>query len=242
MTQVDGRRIWVSRTVALVVAGAVFNVERVEAPAPAATTYIGTLHAEPPARVAIVVEGDTFLAYACGKTDDFNQAASAWFKGTVQKGRIEAAVDGKKLAASLGEGIIRGTLTTDRRDREFIAKPVPPNAIAGLYRATKDVKGDSLVMGWIVDAKHRVVGGARASTASRRAATARALPPPLPANQIRRPNKCNRRRILILVQVDEAGGRGAGREGDLRGQAARGQGRPQEPEEVTRRVAMSGRV
>src|SRR3982751_6582871 len=84
-----------------------------------ATTFIGTLPAEPPARVAIVVEGDTFLAYACGQTDDFNQAASAWFKGTVKNGRIEATADGKKLSAALGAGAVTGTLTAEGKEREF---------------------------------------------------------------------------------------------------------------------------
>jgi len=43
-----------------------------------AVTYIAVLPSEPPARIAIIVEGDTFLAYACGKTDEFNSANSAW--------------------------------------------------------------------------------------------------------------------------------------------------------------------
>lgn len=126
---------------------------------PAATTYIGTLPAEPPARVAVVVEGDAFLAYACGQTDDFNAAASAWFKGTVTNGRIEATEGGKSLSAKLADGTVRGTLTAAGKEREFTAKPVPPTAIAGLYRATREVKGDPLVLGWIVDSKHQVVGG-----------------------------------------------------------------------------------
>src|SRR5437870_11910502 len=100
------------------------------AKAKTATTFIGTLPAEPPARVAIVVEGDTFLAYACGRTDDFNQAASAWFTGTIQNGRIEAKVNEKKLSATLADGTIRGSLTAAGREREFTAKPVPSTAIA----------------------------------------------------------------------------------------------------------------
>jgi hypothetical protein len=128
-------------------------------PKAAVTTYIGTLPAEPPARVAVVVEGDRFLAYACGQTDDFNRAASAWFSGTVQNGRIEAKVDGKTFSATLSGGTMRGSVATAGREREFTAKPVSPSAIAGLYRATREVKGDTVVMGWIVDTQHQVVGG-----------------------------------------------------------------------------------
>src|SRR5262245_60701050 len=91
---------------------------------PAATTFIGELPAEPPARVAVVVEGTTFLAYACGKTDEFNQSASAWFKGAVKNGKIEATNGGKTLTATLGKDAIRGSLTADGRERAFIAKPV----------------------------------------------------------------------------------------------------------------------
>jgi hypothetical protein len=204
MTQLVGRRIWMSRTVALVVAGATFHVERVDAAAAAATTYIGTLPAEPPARVAIVVEGDAFLAYACGKTDEFNQSASAWFKGTIRDGRIEATVEGKSLTATLADGTIRGTLTADGREREFIAKPVSAKSAAGLYRATRDVKGDTIVAGWIVDAKHQVVGGCQGKKRKPVAIQPPApLPPPPPANQDPPPEQGQQVEDLLLVQVDE---------------------------------------
>jgi hypothetical protein len=203
MTQVIGRRIWMSRTVALVVAGATFHVERVEA----ATTYIGTLPAEPPARVAVVIEGDAFLAYACGQTDEFNQSASAWFKGTIRDDRIEASADGKTLTATLADGAIRGTLTADGREREFTARPVSPKSVAGLYRATRDVSGDTLVMGWIVDAKHQVVGGCQGKNRKAVALKPPApLPPPTPANQDPPPEQAQQAEELILQQVDEEPG------------------------------------
>ena len=151
------------------------------AKAKTATTFIGTLPAEPPARVAIVVEGDTFLAYACGQTDDFNKVASAWFKGTVKNGRIESTEDGKTLSAVLKDGVARGSLTAAGKEREFTAKPVAPTAIAGLYRATKEVNGDPLVLGWIVDAKHQVVGGCQGKKQPPIALKpAKPLPPPPP--------------------------------------------------------------
>jgi hypothetical protein len=146
-----------------------------------ATTFIGTLPAEPPARVAVVVEGDKFLAYCCGQTDDFNKAASAWFSGSVKNGRIEAKVDGKTLSAALTAGTVRGSLAIAGRDREFTAKPVAPTAIAGLYRATREANGDTVVMGWIVDAQHQVVGGCQSKKYPPIALKpAKPLPPPPP--------------------------------------------------------------
>jgi hypothetical protein len=204
MTKLVGRRIWMSRTVALVVAGTVFHVERADAAAPTATTYIGTLPAEPPARVAIVVEGDAFLAYACGKTDEFNWSASAWFKGSVRDGRIEATADGKTLTATLTDGTVRGTLSADGRDREFTAKPASAKGAAGLYRAVRDVKGDTIVAGWIVDEKHQVVGGCQGKKRKSIAIQPPApLPPPPPPNQDPPPEQAQQVEDVLLVQVDE---------------------------------------
>jgi hypothetical protein len=202
---------------ALVASGGSASAQPAKAAPGAATTFIGTLPAEPPARVAVVVEGDKFLAYACGQTDDFNRAASAWFRGTVQNGRIEAKVDGKTLSAALADGTIRGSLAIEGREREFTAKPVPPKAIAGLYRATREGKDDTLVMGWIVDAQHQVVGGCQGKKRLPIALKpAKPLPPPPPHRAGR----------------GGTGRRRAGRESYLRRQAARGQGRSR-PEEVT---------
>jgi hypothetical protein len=142
-------------------------------PAPPAVTYVGVVPAEPPARVAVVVEGDAFLAYVCGKTDDFNQAAAAWFKGTVRGGAIESEVDGKRLSAVVEGGTVRGTVEAGGRARSFTAAPV--SGVAGLYRAAR---GDR-VFGWVVDAKHQVVGGCHAKSRPPVALTiARPLTPP----------------------------------------------------------------
>jgi hypothetical protein len=170
---------------------------------PTATTFVGTLPAEPPARVAIVVEGDAFLAYACGQTDDFNRAASAWFKGTIQKGRIEATEGGKRLSAALADGTIRGSITAEGKEREFTAKPVPATAIAGLYRATKEAKGDTFVMGWIVDAKHQVVGGCQ-SKKQRPVALkpVKPLPPPPPPAQEPPPEDKQQAEESLIGQVE----------------------------------------
>ena len=177
------------------------------AKAKAATTFIGTLPAEPPARVAIVVEGDTFLAYACGQTDDFNKVASAWFKGTVKNGRIEATEDGKTLSAALADGTVRGSLTAAGKERGFTAKPVAPTAIAGLYRATKDVKGDPLVLGWIVDAKHQVVGGCQGKKREPIALQpAKPLPPPPPPAEEPQPEEKQQAEESLIGQFEEEPG------------------------------------
>jgi hypothetical protein len=150
-----------------------------------ATTYIGVLPAEPPARIAVVVEGDSFLAYACGKTDEFNQAHSAWFKGKVSNGRMEAVVGDKTFAAALEKGAVRGSLASgEGRGKEFTAKPVSAAAVAGLYRAARESDGDTLVFGWIVDAKHQVAGGCQGKKRKAVALQPPApLPPPPPADE-----------------------------------------------------------
>jgi hypothetical protein len=182
-------------------------------PAKGATTFIGTLPADPPARVAIVIEGDRFLAYACGQTDDFNKAASAWFSGTIQNGKIEAKNDGKTLSATLADGKVRGSLTIPGREREFTAKPVSANAIAGLYRAAREVKGDTVVMGWIVDAQHQVVGGCQSKRQLPVALKpAKPLPPPPPPPTAEEPppdppaEQKKEAQELIIGQIEEEPG------------------------------------
>jgi hypothetical protein len=204
---------WIRRTLVglgsiLAVLGAVGSVAAAQpVKAKPATTYIGTLPAEPPARIAVVIEGETFLAYACGQTDDFNKSASAWFKGTVKTGRIEATEDGKELSAVLADGTIRGSLTAEGKEREFTAKPVPPTAIAGLYRATKEVKGDALVLGWIVDAKHQVVGGCQGGKRSPVALKpAQPLPPPPPPAEEPKPEEKQEAEESLIGQFEEEPG------------------------------------
>lgn len=175
--------------------------------APGATTFIGVLPAEPPARVAIVIEGDKFLAYVCGQTDDFNRAASAWFRGTIQNGLIEAKVDGKILSATLADNTIRGSVAIAGRDREFTAKSVSPNAVAGLYRAAREVNGDTVVMGWIVDAKHQVVGGCHSKKQQPIALKpAKPLPPPPPPAEVPPPEQKQQTEELLIGQVEEEPG------------------------------------
>jgi hypothetical protein len=149
--------------------------------APAAVTYVGALPAEPPASVAVVIEGDTFLAYTCGRTDDFNRAASAWFRGNVRDGKLSATSDEIVLSATVAAGEVSGTLSAGGRDRAFVAKPVPARGAAGLYRAARTANGDTVVMGWIVNSKHEVAGGCQSKKLPAVALQpAKPLPPPAP--------------------------------------------------------------
>lgn len=168
---------------------------------PAAVTYVGVVPAEPPARVAVVVEGDTFLAYVCGKTDDFNAVGAAWFKGTVRGGVIDAETDGKRLSAGVAGGTVRGSVEAGGRARGFTAAPV--SGVAGLYRAARGER----VFGWVVDANHQVVGGCHSKSRPPVAlAVARPLTPPAPKQPGAKAAGKAEVEELLVEQVDEEPG------------------------------------
>jgi hypothetical protein len=175
-----------------------------------ATTYIGVLPSEPPARVAVVVEGDSFVAYVCGATDDFNRHASAWFKGEIRNRRIESTANGKTLSAELGDGSLRGTLSAEGKTREFTAKPVAANGLPGLYRATREQGDDRQVLGWIVDEKRVVVGGCHGSKSSPVALKPAKQPPQVKAKANVPPKETaeNGDGDLQIRQVDDESGEG----------------------------------
>jgi hypothetical protein len=168
---------------------------------PAVVTYVGVVPAEPPARVAVVVEGDAFLAYVCGRTDDFNQAAAAWFKGTVRGGKIDAETNGKRLSAVVEGGTVRGSVEAEGRTRGFTAAPV--GGAAGLYRAARGER----VFGWVVDANHQVVGGCHSKSRPPVALTvARPLTPPAPKQPGAKVAAKAEVEELLVEQVDEEPG------------------------------------
>ena len=88
-----------------------------------------------------------------------------------------------RMVAAIADGTVRGSLTAAGKEREFTAKPVAPAAIAGLYRAARDVKGEAVVMGWIVDEKHQVVGGCQSKKQAVALKPAKPLPPPPPPTE-----------------------------------------------------------
>jgi len=124
----------------------------------ASRTYIGTLEGAPKnSLIAVVVEGNEVLAYACSADEQFNTTSSRWFRGAAADGKLQAANDGVELEAGIGEGAVTGTLTgPDMKALKFQATPAGENG--GLFRAEGKVDEEEHVAGWIADGRGTVVG------------------------------------------------------------------------------------
>jgi hypothetical protein len=154
--------------------------EKIEAPAPRFTTYIGELEDAPEsARVAIVIEGDKFVAYVCSADDAFNQACSRWLRGVVKDGRLAATTDKVELTATLTGDTVSGSIKKDKV-HEFAARAVAGDANAGLFRASETFDEKDYVAGWIIDEKGNVVG-----TGGRRGGAVQTLPAPKGNNDLK---------------------------------------------------------
>jgi hypothetical protein len=124
----------------------------------AGRTYIGVLDGAPKnSLIAIVVQGNEVLAYACGEEEAFNMRTARWFRGAAADGEVLATTDGVKLTATIGKDAVAGTLTgSDGKALKF--KATPAGEHAGLFRAEGTVEGEDHVAGWIADGKETVVG------------------------------------------------------------------------------------
>jgi hypothetical protein len=125
-----------------------------------ATTFIGEIAKAPEsARVAVVVDGTSFLAYVCSSDQPFNDQFSRWFRGTIADGKLSGkAPCGAEFTASLSGETIAGRLKKGDESHEFTAKAIAPDANAGLFRAGESFGDDDYVIGWIIDEKDNVVG------------------------------------------------------------------------------------
>lgn len=132
-------------------------------PAKPAQTFVGTVkggHAS--ARLAIVVKDGEFVAYVCSQDEDFNKANSAWFRGKVADGIIEAANDDKRtLKGKIADKAATLTLSGEKGDLTVDAAIVAADAVAGLYREDAEVEDQIYVAGWIVDQDGTVAGAVR---------------------------------------------------------------------------------
>ena len=124
----------------------------------ASQTYIGVIDGAPKnSLIAVVVEGNEVLAYACSEDETFNTSNGRWFRETAADGELQAANDGVKLAATIGKDAVAGTLTgPDKKALKFKALPAAENA--GLFRAEGKAEDEEHVAGWIADGKGTVVG------------------------------------------------------------------------------------
>jgi hypothetical protein len=104
------------------------------------------------ASIAIAVRGGQAVAYFCdGKT------AEAWLKGTVTNGVITMTGDhNASLNGSIANGAAAGSIIAVGREWTFTAPMVTDPS--GLYRAAAQVRGATVVGGWIVLANGEQVG------------------------------------------------------------------------------------
>jgi hypothetical protein len=104
------------------------------------------------ASIAIAVRDGHAVAYLCdGKTSE------AWLKGTVTNGVITMTGDhNASLTGSVANGAAAGSVTAVGREWTFTAPVVTDPS--GLYRAAAQVRGATVVGGWIVLANGEQVG------------------------------------------------------------------------------------
>jgi pyruvate/2-oxoglutarate dehydrogenase complex dihydrolipoamide acyltransferase (E2) component len=144
-------------------------------------TFVGRLPvADGQARVAVVLTGQEFVAYACGNRTAFAKDYQRWWKGTLADGAAHAEIGGVKLELVRTTDGLAGELRgADGAALAFSASLAPRGTLAGLYRGEQTVGGQDYVLGWIVDAKHQVVGGCscKGSGAKKPLAAVRRLPP-----------------------------------------------------------------
>jgi hypothetical protein len=110
------------------------------------------------AKIAIVLEGDAFVAYTCGERTAFNRGYSRWWKGTLGSTAVQSEQGNVTLSLERSDGSLVGTVASPEYELYFSAEPIPKDSRAGLYRAESKSKDLDYVLGWIVDTDGSVVG------------------------------------------------------------------------------------
>ena len=147
----------------------------------AADRYVGAVEGFPGAvRIAVVIEGERWLAYACGDSDRVNESVSRWWKGSTTSGVFVSDEEGATLTAKTEGKKITGVLQTkEGASHSFVASKVAPGARAGVYRASTTAKSGEHQLSWIVDADGLVVG-CNKGNGKRVALKPAKLAPPIP--------------------------------------------------------------
>jgi hypothetical protein len=156
----------------------------------AADRYVGFVEGfSGAARIAVIAEGNQWLVYVCGDADRINEAASRWWKGTLQDGRFAGEDDGVRLSAAANGEEVAGTIVTrDGKSYRFAARRVLPGARAGAYRAVVNGKAGEHVLSWIVDSDGLLMG-CNKGNGKRVALKPSKLPPAKPKPIVRRKPK-----------------------------------------------------
>jgi hypothetical protein len=118
-------------------------------PATGTATYAGTVTKGGP--LAVAVKGTSAVAYLCDGTTE------AWLWGTADGAGVSLKnPTGASLTAASAGGRLVGTISVKGRQWSFtlptVAKP------SGLYRSTAQIRGATVVSGWVVLPDGRQVG------------------------------------------------------------------------------------
>jgi len=156
------------------------KTEETAAAAPA-RTFVGEMKGAPEsARIAVVMDGDKFVAYVCSGDQSFNDTFSRWFRGNVKGGNLSAKTDCEAvLSATLKGDAVSGSITKEGKKHEFTAAAVAGDSNAGLFRAGDTFDDNDFVVGWIVDEKENVVG-----TGGVKGGKVQTLAPPKPGGNL----------------------------------------------------------
>jgi hypothetical protein len=136
------------------------KTEKAEPEAVVASTFIGELKGAPEsARIAVVLDGDKFVAYVCSGDQSFNDTFSRWFRGAVKDGGLSAKTDCEAVLKATAKGdVVSGSITKEGKTHEFTATKTAGDSNAGLFRAGDTFSDTDFVVGWIIDEKENVVG------------------------------------------------------------------------------------
>jgi hypothetical protein len=146
-------------------------------------TYVGDFpNADRSARFAMVVGSESAVAYVCGTDDDFNDAYSRWFRGSMDaSGKFSFTTDGVTISGTFDGDMIQGRISGKfAKPQQLQAKMVDVDSWAGLYRAQDFLGNERFTSGWIVDSSGNIVG---ATTTQSPTGTSSIRQAKIPANE-----------------------------------------------------------
>jgi hypothetical protein len=122
---------WAGAATILVACGG--NGEKAETPVVESALYVASLEGDDPVSVALVVDGDRIVGYACGD-DPSTDAYTGWFYGKHgADGRFELTHAGWTLRGTVADGQVFGSLEDAEQRFVWMAARARGSDLTGLY-------------------------------------------------------------------------------------------------------------